>query len=123
GAILTGLVTSKERSCGSGGQSVLMIYGLIAPVSTSAADVEEMESARVLILLHAVAANQSALANWVQHFGGSLAEGGTALFGLPRATVAMLSVVCCAPPRWWSRGRPVAFTFKPATGRMIRFPQ
>lgn len=36
GAALTGLVTSKERSCGSGGQSVLMIYGLIAPASTSA---------------------------------------------------------------------------------------
>lgn len=35
GAVLTGLVTSKERSCGSGGQSVLMIYGLIAPASTS----------------------------------------------------------------------------------------
>ncbi|WP_229803880.1 hypothetical protein, partial [Litchfieldella qijiaojingensis] len=34
GAVLTGLVTSKERSCGSGGQSVLMIYGLIAPAST-----------------------------------------------------------------------------------------
>ncbi len=51
----------------------------------SAADVEDMESARVLIQLHAVAADQSALASWVQHFGGSLAEGGTALFGLPRA--------------------------------------
>ncbi|TDR49567.1 hypothetical protein DFP85_1331, partial [Halomonas ventosae] len=34
GAALTGLVTSKERSCGSGGQSVLMIYGLIAPAPT-----------------------------------------------------------------------------------------
>lgn len=39
GAVLTGLVTSKERSCGSGGQSVLMIYGLIAPASTKAARV------------------------------------------------------------------------------------
>ncbi|EWG97883.1 ATP-binding protein [Halomonas sp. BC04] len=53
--------------------------------AVSASDVEEMESARVLIQLHAVAADESALATWVQHFGGSLAEGGTALFGLPRA--------------------------------------
>lgn len=44
-----------------------------------------MESARVLIQLHAVAADPSSLASWVQHFGVSLAEGGTALFGLPRA--------------------------------------
>jgi transcriptional regulator with XRE-family HTH domain len=50
-----------------------------------AADIEEMESARVLIQLHAVAADLSALASWVQHFGGSLVEGNMALFGLPRA--------------------------------------
>src|SRR5690554_4536854 len=31
---LVGFVTNKERRCGSGGQSILMIYGLIAPMST-----------------------------------------------------------------------------------------
>nr|WP_255761706.1 AAA family ATPase [Halomonas alkalisoli] len=57
-----------------------------------------MESARVLIQLHAVAAEQSALASWVQHFGGSLAEGGTALFGLPRAyrSDAQRGLLCAA---------------------------
>ncbi|MFQ3787155.1 ATP-binding protein [Halomonas sp. A29] len=66
--------------------------------AVSAADVEEMESARVLIQLHAVAAEQSALASWVQHFGGSLAEGGTALFGLPRAyrSDAQRGLLCAA---------------------------
>ena len=66
--------------------------------AVSAADVEEMESARVLIQLHAVAADPSALASWVQHFGGSLAEGGTALFGLPRAyrSDAQRGLLCAA---------------------------
>lgn len=44
GAVLTGLVTSKERSCGSGGQSVLMIYGLIAPASTQLAQVRSKDA-------------------------------------------------------------------------------
>jgi predicted ATPase/transcriptional regulator with XRE-family HTH domain len=63
-----------------------------------ASDIEEMESARVLIQLHAVAADPSALASWVQHFGGSLAEGGTALFGLPRAyrSDAQRGLLCAA---------------------------
>ncbi|WP_181872879.1 ATP-binding protein [Billgrantia montanilacus] len=63
-----------------------------------ASDIKEMESARVLIQLHAVAADQSALASCVQHFGGSLAEGGTALFGLPRAyrSDAQRGLLCAA---------------------------
>ncbi|MCD1586725.1 AAA family ATPase [Halomonas sp. IOP_14] len=63
-----------------------------------AADSEEMESARVLIQLHAVVADQPSLATWVQHFGGSLAEEGTALFGLPRAyrSDAQRGLLCAA---------------------------
>ncbi|MGR2740212.1 ATP-binding protein [Billgrantia sp. Q4P2] len=63
-----------------------------------ASDIEEMERARVLIQLHAVAADPSALASWVQHFGGSLEEGGTALFGLPRAyrSDAQRGLLCAA---------------------------
>ncbi|AMD01604.1 ATP-binding protein [Halomonas chromatireducens] len=66
--------------------------------SVSAADVEEMESARVLIQLHAMGADPSALASCVQHFGGSLAEEGTALFGLPRAyrSDAQRGLLCAA---------------------------
>lgn len=66
--------------------------------AVSAADVEEMESARVLIQLHALAADESALASWVDHFGGSLAQGGTALFGLPRAyrSDAQRGLLCAA---------------------------
>ncbi|MBZ0331372.1 AAA family ATPase [Halomonas sp. ANAO-440] len=66
--------------------------------AVSAAEVEEMESARVLIQLHVMAADKSALASCVQHFGGSLAEGGTALFGLPRAyrSDAQRGLLCAA---------------------------
>lgn len=63
-----------------------------------ATDIEDMESARVLIQLHAVAADKSTLATWVQHFGGSLAEAGIALFGLPRAyrSDAQRGLLCAA---------------------------
>ncbi len=53
--------------------------------AVAASSIEEVDSTRVLVQLYAVAADNSALATWVQHFGGSLAEAGTALFGLPRA--------------------------------------
>ncbi|MBD3895017.1 AAA family ATPase [Halomonas sp. ML-15] len=64
----------------------------------SASDVEETESARVLIQLHAMAADQTTLVSWVEHFGGSLAEGGVALFGLPRAyrSDAQRGLLCAA---------------------------
>ncbi|NIC06553.1 helix-turn-helix transcriptional regulator [Halomonas sp. DX6] len=81
-----------------------------------ASDIEEMESARVLIQLHAVAADPSALACWVQHFGGSLEEGGTALFGLPRAyrSDAQRGLLCASTlvkqgGAWcFSSGRPLS---------------
>ncbi len=88
-----------------------------------AADIEEMESARVLIQLHAVAADPSALASWVQHFGGSLEEGGTALFGLPRAyrSDAQRGLLCAAT--LVEQGWPAACIFRPAIGpRLCRFP-
>ncbi|MCA8866834.1 MULTISPECIES: ATP-binding protein [unclassified Halomonas] len=69
------------------------IYGV--EVKTLAADAEEtivatsgmdeVESSRMLIQLYTVAADNRALATWVEHFGGSLSEAGVALFGLPRA--------------------------------------
>jgi len=31
---LSGFVTYKKRTCGSGGQSILTIYGLLAPLLT-----------------------------------------------------------------------------------------
>ncbi|WP_355659640.1 ATP-binding protein [Halomonas salifodinae] len=46
---------------------------------------EAVERTRVLIQLRAVAADEAALATWVQHFGGSLTAEGMALFGLARA--------------------------------------
>ncbi|MEC4766461.1 AAA family ATPase [Halomonas sp. CUBES01] len=66
--------------------------------AVSTADIEEMENARVLIQLHALAADQSALASWVEHFGGSLEEGGKALFGLHRAyrSDAQRGLLCAA---------------------------
>ncbi|MCG6658009.1 AAA family ATPase [Halomonas campisalis] len=50
-----------------------------------ASEIEDMELERVLIQLHAVAADTMSLATWVEHFGGRLTEEGAALFGLPRA--------------------------------------
>ncbi|MCE8025712.1 helix-turn-helix transcriptional regulator [Halomonas sp. MCCC 1A11058] len=80
-----------------------------------AADIEEMESARVLIQLHAVAADPSALASWVSILAAAWRKEARRCSACPGLTVAMRSAACCVPPPWWSKGWPAAFIFRQAT--------